>query len=122
MVALLEYWLAVFGLTNAITFLHIGKPIREFFSGVSDDDFYERARCVSGKGLQTWRHAFIGRLFRCHACMGFWVGIPLALFFQKADIFVIEYDVIASAICASLSASAVNFIIWALIHRFTGDL
>ena len=120
MVALVEYWLAVFGLANAIVFLHVGRPVRESITGVTDEEFRRRMGGHGG-GLSSWRHSVIGRMFRCHACMGFWVGIPLAVLHWGVPPYCPDPALIKISICSSLSASAFNFIVWTVLVKLGAD-
>lgn len=72
----LVLFLAVgFSIVNAITFLHVFHWFRRLVSGATDRMFREVA--ASGEPLSL-RMATVGRLVRCHACTGFWVGVLLS--------------------------------------------
>lgn len=68
------YWMSVMGLTLAITKLYVFKWFRELVTGISDKEFNRDV----GTDLETswgFRRKYFGRLFRCPACTGFWVGL-----------------------------------------------
>ena len=65
-----------FSVTNAVAYLHVFHWLRRLVSGVSDKEFYS----VISSGEVNFRVSFLGRLLRCHACFGFWVGVFLYSF------------------------------------------
>jgi len=84
------YFLVVgFAITNAVTFLHIGLPLRNL---INDNIF--------------------GRLIRCHACFGFWVGFGMSFLYPLGFVF---DNIYLNAISDGLFLSGFNFMIWALL-------
>ncbi len=102
------YFLSVFGLTNAIVFLHVGKPIRELITGIVDEEFHLRLKTAK----MNWRERWLGRLIHCHACSGFYCGLI---------IYPVIFDLNLNIITYSLSASAINFILWVILMKIGVD-
>ena len=116
---LLLFLLIGFSVTNSIVFLHVFAGLRDVVSGIDDTGFYAESR--SGL-LIGFREAFIGRLFRCHACMGFWVGLVMSICFGG---FVCRYWLVDNVfILACLDAfllSGFNFIVWVVLRRLGSE-
>lgn len=107
-ISLVEYWMAVFGLTLVLTKLHVFKWFREGVSGVSDWDFDEMAGTREEDIYWEFRQSTIGRLLRCPACMGFWVGAAMALpywfdleYIAKLDLWWVCFYCFVSGLSAS---------------------
>lgn len=87
-------------------------------SGISDDAF---SQLVSRKELLTWREANLGRLVRCHACSGFWVGMGISLW-QCG--FVSEFFIggmLEIAILDGFLLSGFNFCLWILLKKLGAE-
>ena len=112
-----------FGITNAIVFLHIFGWLRKVLSGVDDGTFQRLAAC---KRLPHWRARFLGRLVRCHACMGFWIGMFLYVFLYLAtgdhmiEIVLTRLCIVNAVLCGFIQ-SAANFILWVFLRRFGAE-
>ena len=104
MLLYLTFLLGVFGASNCIAFLHIGKPIRNALLILSEKDF--KVFWISSVSNVVF--GFLHKLSTCHACVGFWIGMALSYWYL--------YDVLP-CIVISLSASAFNFIIWTLLVK-----
>lgn len=77
MLELVIFWMACWGATTAITKLYVGRPVRRWVSGLSDTRFESEI----GTPKESWwgfRASILGRLVRCPACTGFWVGLIFA--------------------------------------------
>ena len=119
-ISLTVYWMAVFGLTLAITKLHVFEHFRGLVSGISDYRFYDEARIPERDFEWTWRNAKIGRLVRCPACMGFWVGLLLAVpYWVGAGLDFCPWTWWAPVywILMALSASAFCIVAWMILKK-----
>lgn len=106
-----------FSATNILVFLHVCHWLRELVSGLSDEGF--RLKCKVG-GLSV-REAYLGRLMRCHACMGFWVGVSLSALYGG---FITEYMVLsfpADVIGDGLLLSFFNFLLWVVLRKLGAE-
>jgi len=79
------------GISIAFTKLMIFEVLRGLLSGISDSDFY-----FSHKKNNHWQ-AYVGKLVRCPACFGFWVGSIGYYFIQKAV--VVESLLVGFSVC-----------------------
>lgn len=106
----LYYLLIVFGVTNAISFLHVGYPLRRVICGLSDDQFYSKIkRGEKINSLRNFRHLYLGRLIHCHACTGFWVGLLISFFWNNLKI--------TGDIFNGFLSSAFCFVIWVILVK-----
>ena len=85
---LLHFILAAYGMTFIIIHGHIFNKIRP--------------ECKSWAGL--------GRLFHCHLCMGFWVGIFLWGVSPYTELFTFEYSAVNAFLCGCISAGTSYFL------------
>ena len=103
-----------FAITNSLVFLHIFEWFRRVVSGMSDAGFNT---LVHHKAVSGFRLGFLGRLVRCHACMGFWVGFCLSLYFggfiPRYMEIAYPYDVLAD----SFFLSGTNFVLWIILRK-----
>ena len=90
--------MASFGFTNAVVFLHIGKPIRRLVSGSTDKEWFESEK-------MGFRSGFLGRWIHCHACFGFFSGVLLWLVFDFSYMCTV----------GGLSSSFFCFFVWCLL-------
>jgi len=117
--ALLIFLFVGFSITNAITFLHVSHWFRILVSGFDDDDFREYSK--QGK-IEGFREEYLGRLVRCHACMGFWVGCFLSWYCGG---FIDEYMTIRAIpdaiIADGLMLSFFNFFTWLIFRKLGAE-
>jgi hypothetical protein len=113
MMGSIHFLLVGFGITNSIVFLHIGHWLRRLVSGVSDTEFYSsisnRKALLDFPTLKRFRIQFFGRMFRCHACMGFWVGSIFALSYYHSPLI--------ESVLHGFALSAANFILWVILVK-----
>jgi len=108
-------WLFVgFSATNIIVFQHVFLWLRKAVSGIDDEQFKLFAKYRS---LAGFRRSFLGRLFRCHTCMGFWIGILAYHLGAYSFIRNIVSCEIAGYICSGLLQSVFNTILWLLLLK-----
>jgi hypothetical protein len=115
----LALFLAVgFSITNTLVFLHVFHWLRVLISGLTDREFQNR---TMRRGLQGFRQEYLGRLVRCHACAGFWVGVSLSLIGAGS---ISEYmdlsfplDVVGDGFLLSVS----NFGFWLVLRRLGAE-
>ena len=103
-----------FSMTNAIVFQRVSHWLRTMVTGLDDSTFKMRVQndCLCG-----FRQEALGRLFRCHTCMGFWIGIGLS--------FVIDYPIDSNFagiqwlehIAAGFLQSVFNTILWVILLK-----
>ena len=107
-----------FSITNTLVFLHVFHWMRSLVSGLTDMEFSE---AVSRRWLTGFRQAYLGRLVRCHACMGFWVGVSLSLIgwgpiSEYMDL-LFPLDVIGDGFLLSGS----NFFAWLVLRKLGAE-
>lgn len=120
MLNLAVHFLAVFGLTNAIVFLHIGSPIRKILSGISDETFERLSRTPGG--LTGARQVLFARLIRCHACAGFWVSLGIDVGIATAlDTVAYGPEEIVTSFITALASSAFNFAVWVALRKLGAE-
>ena len=85
---LLHFILAAYGMTFIIVHGHIFNKIRP--------------KC------QSW--AGFGRLFHCHLCMGFWVGVFLWGISPYTELFTFEYSAVNAFLCGCIGAGTSYFL------------
>lgn len=139
---LVVYFLSVIGMTLAFAKLYVGKFIRELISGIKDEQFYEEvgtekedrqrmARKVSDswclhykintgvflKWCEGWsfRQSYIGRLVRCPACSGFWIGLLIACL-RFLDLYSVESYILC--VSYALGGSALSLLFWGTMVKF----
>ena len=104
-----------FAAANALVFLHVFAWLRRLVSGVSDTEFDEAAR--EGR-LKGFRRAWLGRLVRCHACMGFWIGVGISAWWGGlSDEYLQFLGVIGTLAADGLLLSGACFGIWVVLRR-----
>ncbi len=100
-----------FSITNAIVFLHSFSWLRKIMSGIDDREFHRRANLNE----LSIRASILGRLFHCHACMGFWVGLAT---YMVLPIWNFEGNIVyLSPLVNGFWVSGWNFIIWVFLRR-----
>ena len=112
-----------FSITNLIVFLHVFHFLRTFVSGINDQQFLIASSCHR---LHGFRQVYLGRLMRCHACMGFWVGLALYLllhFCIKTDIINMGWttSTFCNALGYALFQSIANFGFWLVFRRLGAE-
>ncbi len=113
----IPYLLTTFGLTNALAFLHVGRPFRHAASGLTDAEF----RTMADKGyLEGFRQCVIARMVRCHACMGFWMGCLLSPAYWAGP-GTSPMVIIQHVSHDGLAASAFCFIVWVALWRLGAE-
>lgn len=116
---LLVYIVVGFSITNSIVFLHIFSWFRRLVSGMSDSSFLQQSRTLS---LRGFRAAWLGRLVRCHACMGFWVGAFLSAvcggFINEYMEFGFPYS---QHVADGLFLSGTNFMVWVALRKLGAE-
>jgi len=117
----LFFVLVGFSITNAIVFLHVFEWLRELACGV--DDFNFRKAMIRRQMIPCgFRVAFVGRLFHCHACMGFWVGVLLS--FAHGS-FILDHvgsiSFYESVVLDGFLLSGTNFIAWVILRKLGAE-
>lgn len=103
-----------FAITNTLVFLHVFHWFRVLVSGTTDLQF----EVIAHRGeLSGFRQKYLGRLIRCHACMGFWLGVSLSLMHggfinRYMDLF-FPADVLGDG----FMLSGFNFCLWAVLRK-----
>jgi hypothetical protein len=107
-----------FSVSHAIVYLHVFHWLRRLVSGVDDKSFHNRLS-LNGVGI---RIGFFGRLFRCHACMGFWVGVFLYSFNGNP---IVEEMILHGPIFESVSFGFLqlgfNSFVWLILRRLGAE-
>ena len=125
MAADLSAWdlVVVFGIVNAIVFLHVGVPLRRLFAGSSDSVWRDRIEDSKNQYIidgwtfyQKYRILVLGRLIHCHACTAFWVGWLYA--FCNIGYTV---EAIGPSNKFALASSAFCFAAWVVLKRLGAD-
>ncbi len=115
-VIVILFFLAVgFSITNAVVFLHVFSWLRKLVCGLSDKEFHKLAH---GGMLSGFRGGFLGRLFHCHACMGFWIGVLLSL--RLGGIIVEHVSAISQLegiVADGFLLSGFNFCLWVVFRK-----
>lgn len=110
-IEILYFCLIVFGITNVFCFLHVGHWFRFLVGGCWDDDFEYWAL----NDVLSVRQSVLGRLVRCHACFGFWVGFGLSMG-GLGPFWDVNMETLM-AIANGFLASAFNFILWVILKK-----
>lgn len=97
-----------------LVFLHIFHWFRKLTSGITDEEF-------RNKKLEGFREEFIGRLVRCHTCMGFWVGVFLSLFYESISAQYIEFPSLSYVIFDGILLSGNNFFVWLIARKLGAE-
>jgi len=112
------FLLVGFSVTHTLVFLHVFHGFRSLVSGLTDREFDNRA---IRRGLMGFRQEYLGRLVRCHACMGFWIGVSLSAgyggFISGYMDLPFLHDVVWDGFLLSLS----NFILWLVLRRLGAE-
>jgi hypothetical protein len=112
---MLLFWLVIgFSATNVIVFQHVFHWLRVIITGMADEEFY---RHVKHGVIFGFRRAFLGRLFRCHTCMGFWIGVALCGFGAYDFIGGVARNIFLEYVCAGLLQSVFNTVVWLLLLK-----
>jgi len=112
----LEFAIIGFGITNALTYLSVLEWYRKILSGLSDVefDFY-----VVKQGRSSFRGKWIGKLVRCHACTGFWVGVFLS-YLTGADIFDYGHRIVG-CMAGGFFLSCTSFFMWLVARKLGAE-
>lgn len=92
-----------------IVFQYVFSWLRKVVTGMSDEQFYQR---IQAGTISGFRNAFLGRLFRCHTWMGFWVGGELYALGAYGFIGDITHHAVLGYILAGLLQSVFNTVAW----------
>ena len=118
----LFFLLVGFSITNAVVFLHVFHWLRHLASGMTDREFHIAVELKRGQRLEGFRNAYLGRMVRCHACMGFWVGLLLSILYSG---FVCRYldflSLYDSVIADGFLLSGFNFCVWVMLRKFGAE-
>lgn len=115
------FLLVGFAITNMLVFLHVGHWFRKLVSGLTDTEFFTMM-CNPTPRLTTFRHVWLGRLVRCHACMGFWVGLGMSLVCGPNAYFCVDCGLYyADAVGDGLLVSGSNFIVWLVCRKLGAE-
>lgn len=108
-----------FSITNAVAFLHVFSIFRRIISGLSDAGF----RLMIREGVKlSFRERFFGKLVRCHACMGFWVGAFLSWYGGGCiSRYVDNLSQIDTIVADGFMLSGANFIIWLVLRKLGAE-
>ena len=117
----LLFVLVGFSITNAIVFLHMFEWLRQLACGL--DDFGFRKAIFRNRVKPCgFRVTFIGRLFHCHACMGFWVGVLLSVAYGG---FILDHidsiSLYESVALDGFLLSGTNFIAWVILRKLGAE-
>lgn len=116
----------VFGVVNALVFLHVGAPFRRLLSGTEDmfwkiniksynDNVATRASYVD-KPWERFQLLCLGRFAHCHACMGFWIGSLQAFWMEGFN-----PEVVHQCVAFGFLSSAFCFVLWVVLKRLGAD-
>jgi len=123
-VSMVEFIFVGFGITNAIVYLSVSEWLRKIISGISDEEFKSMLLLQRFKRDNTYsfRRRWFGKIVRCHACCGFWVGIFLS-YLGYRDIFesVPRWVEIEIDICGGFLLSCSNFLIWLIARKLGAE-
>lgn len=120
---IIGYWMSIFGLTSAFSKFYVGKWLRETISRLTDKQFKDDVGTDKEECQWDRWQCYIGRLVRCTACAGFWIGLALAIPYQVLySDWAIEFgfhlgEMILKAYFMALSASAFNIIGWMILEK-----
>jgi len=107
-----------FSISHSIAYLHIFHWFRKFISGVDDKTFYRIIICKEVK----FRVGFFGRLVRCHACLGFWVGVFLYCFNGNPIVKeMITFGQIAETVGFAFLQLGFNSLVWLILRRLGAE-
>jgi hypothetical protein len=107
-----------FSVTHAVAYLHVFHWLRKLISGVSDKEFY----MVITSGEVNFRASFFGRLLRCHACLGFWVGVFLYSFNGNPIVEeMVVHGPIVEAVCSGFLQLGFNSFAWLILMRLGAE-
>ncbi|MCP4598999.1 MAG: DUF1360 domain-containing protein [Proteobacteria bacterium] len=112
------FFVAGFAITNAVVFLHIGHCFRRLVSGLSDENFYSKAEA----SLSGFRQIYLGRLVRCHACFGFWIGVALSVLLGGIAAHQVDLSHWwLGSILDGAMLSGFNFAVWILLKKLGAE-
>jgi hypothetical protein len=110
-----------FSITHTVVFLHIFHWFRILISGMDDYVFNHRIHGAYDH-LHGFRQRYLGRLVRCHACMGFWIGVVLSILYGG---FITKYMssglIWIDVICDGFLLSGFNFFIWLVFRKLGAE-
>ena len=116
--SVLFFLLVGFSITNSIVFLHVFSWFRKLVSGLDDKQFHLAVERKRGQRLEGFRETYLGRMVRCHSCMGFWVGLVLSItykgFICRYVDFLFLYDTV---IADAFLLSGFNFCAWVILQK-----
>ncbi len=109
-----------FSITNAISFLHVSSLFRKAVSGLTDLQFFTKAKNCT---LVGFRQSVCGRLVRCHTCTGFWVGVFLSISYRGFISKYMEVSLLECIVLDGLLLSGFSFVLWVVLRRLgAGEL
>lgn len=107
-----------FSVTNTLAYLHVFHWLRSLVSGLTDREFNAR---VLRRGLQGFRQEYLGRLVRCHACLGFWVGVSLSLIGLGSISEYVDLSFPLDVVGDGFLVSGTNFFVWLVLRRLGAE-
>lgn len=118
---LLTFTVICFAVSIAVTQLHAFGWLRRLVSGLWDKEWYPFIARDSQRNdfdptnhrIRKFRVFFLGRLIRCPACIGFWVGLTMSYYF---------YENLILAVQEGFWALGINYIAWALLVKIGAKL
>lgn len=118
---LIIFLVCVLSISHTIVFLHITHWFRKLVSGVSDGNFILYTMTGAFGKSNRFRNAYLGRLVRCHACMGFWIGSFLSLLYGGFIIDYVDVPIIVGIIGDGFFASIFNFFAWLILRKLGAE-
>lgn len=107
-----------FSITNAVVFLHVGHWFRRLVSGLRDREF---RNLIKQGSLSGFRRAVLGRLVRCHACSGFWIGTFLYMVISTPIVESMMSNIFIGAVMYGMMQSGFNFVLWVILRRLGAE-
>jgi len=107
-----------FAITNTLVFLHVFHWLRVLVSGITDKRFY---RAASNDKLNGFRNGYVGRLVRCHACTGFWLGVSLSLVYGGFISRYMDLSFPGDVLADGFMLSGSNFCVWVVLRKLGAE-
>lgn len=105
-----------FGVSNAIAYLRAFEWLRKVVSGLSDVQF---EYSLKDEGETETRISvirdFFGHGIRCHACIGFWIGMILSMLAGSVSLGGLTDCRAIAVVADGLLLSASNFVLWTVL-------